>query len=307
MSRSHSARSKELLTLVTEVEDRHGIARSKDHDTGGTGVAAVEFEDVSLAFDDDVVLRGISFAVRVGRMTILIGASGTGKSIVLKLILGLLKPDSGAIRVNGRRIDTMTEEQLMQLRGDIGMLFQESALFDSLTVADNVGYRLYEETDMPADQVRQRIEEVLGFIGLEEYIDRMPSELSGGQRRRVAIARAMAARPRLLLFDEPTSGLDPITAKTVDAEIIKLRDVEHVTSILVTHQLQDAFYIATHKAVRLDGRLQIVREDRRHSEEAEFVMLRDGRIYFEGSAEKLRTSQDPYLRAFLSGWVPPLA
>ena len=138
------------------------------------------------------------------------------------------------------------------------MLFQESALFDSLTVAENVGYRLYEETDMPDDQVRSRVEEVLGFIGLGEYIDRMPSELSGGQRRRVAIARAMAAKPNLLLFDDPTTGLDPITATTVDDEIVKLRDLEHVTSILVTHQIRDAFYVATHEAVRSNGRLQIL-------------------------------------------------
>ena len=148
----------------------------------------------------------------------------------------------------------MTERDLMRVRGDIGMLFQESALFDSLTVAENVGYRLYEETDMPDDQVRSRIEEVLGFIGLGEYIDRMPSELSGGQRRRVAIARAMAAKPNLLLFDDPTTGLDPITATTVDDEIVKLRDLEHVTSIVVTHQIRDAFYVATHEAVRSDGR-----------------------------------------------------
>ena len=159
---------------------------------------------------------------------------------------------------------------------------------------------------MPPDQVRQRVEEVLGFIGLEEYIDRMPSVLSGGQRRRVAIARGMAARPRLLLFDEPTSGLDPITAKTVDAEIIKLPDVEHVTSVLVTHQLHDAFYIATHQAVRLNGRLAIVSADLRTSEQADFIMLKDGRIYFEGSAAALRASTDPYLKTFLSGWVPPL-
>ena len=271
-----------------------------------TDMPAVALEDVSLAFDDNVVLRGVSFAVRVGHMTILIGASGAGKSVILKLILGLLKPDSGAIRVHGERIDNMTEVQLMNVRADIGMLFQESALFDSLTVAENVGYRLYEETDMPADQVRRRIKEVLGFIGLEDTLDRMPSELSGGQRRRVAIARAMAAQPRLLLFDEPTSGLDPITAKTVDAEIIKLRDVEHVTSILVTHQLQDAFYIATHEALRQNGHVSIVPVDRHKSDEAEFIMLRDGRIYFTGRAEELRTSSDPYLKSFLSGWVPSL-
>ena len=269
-------------------------------------IDAVVFDRVSLAFDDNVVLRDLSFAVPTGHMTILIGASGVGKSVVLKLILGLLKPDSGIIRVNGERIDTMTETQMIRVRDNIGMLFQESALFDSLTVADNVGYKLYEETDMPADQVRRRVEEVLRFIGLEDYIDRMPSELSGGQRRRVAIARAIAARPRLLLFDEPTSGLDPITAKTVDAEILKLRDVQHVTSILVTHQLQDAFYIATHEAVSQNGQLAIVEADKHTTEEATFIMLKEGQVYFEGSAAELRASTDPHLQTFLSGWVPPL-
>lgn len=195
---------------------------------------------------------------------------------------------------------------MMRVRDNIGMLFQESALFDSLTVAENVGYKLYEETDMPTDEVRRRVEEVLGFIGLEEYIDRMPSELSGGQRRRVAIARAMAARPRLLLFDEPTSGLDPITAKTVDAEIIKLRDVQHVTSILVTHQLQDAFYVATHEAVNQDGHFAIVPAQEGRIDDATFIMLKDGGISFEGDAAELRGSRDPYLKAFLSEWIPPL-
>ena len=189
----------------------HPVVRVPGDDrSAGSSVPAVVFDKVSLAFDDNVVLRERQLCrCAPGSMTMLLGASGAGKSVVLKLILGLLKPDSGAIRVNGQRTDTMTEAQMMEVRGDIGMLFQESALFDSLTVADNVGYRLYEETDMPADQVRRRVEEVLGFIGLQEYIDRMPSELSGGQRRRVAIARAMAARPRLLLFDDPTSGPRP--------------------------------------------------------------------------------------------------
>ena len=269
-------------------------------------VPAVSFEHVSIAFDDNEVLRDVSFAVRRARMTILIGASGSGKSVVLKLILGLLKPDAGAIRINGIRTDTMTEAQLMKVRDDIGMLFQESALFDSLTVAENVGFKLYEDGSLPLDEVRRRVEEVLGFIGLEDYIDRLPSELSGGQRRRVAIARAMAARPGLLLFDEPTSGLDPITARTVDAEILKLRDIERVTSILVTHQLQDAFYVATHGAVRQNGRIVVLPADGRKSEEIAFIMLKDGGIYFEGHAEELRASRDPYLQTFLSGWVPPL-
>ena len=271
-----------------------------------TDVPVVEFDRVSLAFDDKIVLRDISFSVRSGRMLMLLGASGSGKSVILKLILGLLKPDSGVISVRGERVDTMTEAEMMRIRGDIGMLFQETALFDSLSVEGNVGYRLEEETDMPEDQVRRRVEEVLGFVGLQQHIDRMPSELSGGQRRRVAIARAMAARPRLLLFDDPGSGLDPITARTVDDEIIKLRDLENVTSILVTHQLPAAFYVATHQAVRRNGQVAIVAADQNKADEAEFIMLRNGGIYFEGDVAELRRSTDPYLATFLSGWFPPL-
>ena len=262
---------------------------------------AVQFEHVALAFDDDVVLRDVSFSIPVGGMTVLLGASGSGKSLILKMILGLMRPDSGTIHINGVRTDNMPEAELMKLRPDIGMLFQEGALFDSLTVAENVGYKLYEETSMAAHLVRARVEEVLGFIGLAEYIDRMPSELSGGQRRRVAIARAMAAKPRILLYDEPTTGLDPITATTVDEEIIKLRDLENVSSIVVTHQLRDAFYVATHEAVRRDdGLMRIQPADTEKSEEAEFIMLKDGGIAFEGHAAELRASRDPYLQTFLS-------
>ena len=267
----------------------------------GPGAPIVVFDKVSLAFDDHVVLKNISFTMITGHTKIILGASGSGKSTILKLILGLLRPDEGVIWVNGERVDEMTERQLMTVRADLGMVFQEGALFDSLTVAENVGYKLYEETDMPSDQVRGRVEEVLGFIGLGEYSDRMPSELSGGQRRRVAIARAMAAKPRILLYDEPTTGLDPITACTVDDEIIKLRDLENVSSILVTHQLRDAFYVATHEAAqRNDGLLQIVAADEGKSEEAEFLMLKDGGIAFEGHAAELRESSDDYLRTFLS-------
>jgi phospholipid/cholesterol/gamma-HCH transport system ATP-binding protein len=183
----------------------------------------------------------------------------------------------------------------------MGMVFQEGALFDSFTVGENVGYKLYEETILPLDEVRNRVEEVLGFVGLGEHIDKMPSELSGGQRRRVAIARAMAAKPGLLLYDEPTTGLDPITSLTIDAEIVKLRDVENVTSVLVTHQLRDAFYIATHAAARQGGgSIDIAAAAQNKIEQADFVMLRDAEIMFEGSAEQLRGSTDPYLRAFLS-------
>ena len=189
----------------------------------------------------------------------------------------------------------------MKVRADLGMVFQEGALFDSLTVAENVGYKLYEESHMPRDQVRRRVEEVLGFIGLHDYIDRMPSELSGGQRRRVAIARALASKPQILLYDEATTGLDPITATTVDDEIIKLRDIENVSSILVTHQLRDAFYVATRTAVReRNGQIRIVPAEREKEREAEFLVLRDGLIVFEGDADALRNSTDEYIRKFLS-------
>ena len=267
----------------------------------GPGSPIVVLDKVSLAFDEKVILRDISFTLLKGHTKIILGASGSGKSTILKLILGLLKPDAGVIWVNGERVDEMTERQLMKVRIDLGMVFQEGALFDSLTVAENVGYKLYEESGMPADQVRDRVDEILGFIGLGEYVDRKPSELSGGQRRRVAIARAMASKPRLLLYDEPTTGLDPITAITVDDEIIKLRDIENVSSILVTHQLRDAFFVATHEAVRRDrGKLQVVPASPEKSEEAEFLMLKDGRIAFEGHAAELRGSTDPYLKTFLS-------
>ena len=267
----------------------------------GPGSPIVVFDKVSLAFDEQVVLRNISFTLLTGHTKIILGASGSGKSTILKLILGLLKPDSGVIWVNGERTDKMSELELMAVRADLGMVFQEGALFDSLSVAENVGYKLYEETRMPGDEVRRRVEEVLGFIGLGEYIDRMPAELSGGQRRRVAIARAMAAKPRLLLYDEPTTGLDPITATTVDDEIIKLRDLENASSILVTHQLRDAFYVAGQEAVRRDDGLLLIRPaDEDKSEEAEFIMLKDGWIAFEGHAAELRSSSDPYLKTFLS-------
>ena len=266
----------------------------------GPGSPIVVFDKVSLAFDDKVILRDVSFTLIKGHTKIFLGASGAGKSTILKLILGLWKPDAGVIWVNGDRIDDMTEQQLMDMRHDLGMVFQEGALFDSLTVNENVGYKLYEESDMPLPDVQTRVEEVLGFIGLTEYIDRMPSDLSGGQRRRVAIARAMAAKPRILLYDEPTTGLDPITAVTVDDEIIKLRDLENVSSILVTHQLRDAFYVATHEAVRDNGGVRIVMADEEKCEQAEFIMLKDGRIAFEGNAGQLREDDDPYLKAFLS-------
>jgi phospholipid/cholesterol/gamma-HCH transport system ATP-binding protein len=273
---------------------------TRDDILDATGAPVVVFDKVSLAFDDKVILRQVSFTLIKGHTKIILGASGAGKSTILKLILGLLKPDAGVVWVNGERVDEMNELELMRVRADLGMVFQEGALFDSLTVRENVGYRLYEETQMPLDQIEQRVREVLGFIGLGEFIDRMPSALSGGQRRRVAIARAMASKPKILLYDEPTTGLDPITATTVDDEIIKLRDLENVSSLLVTHQLRDAFYVATHRAVRENGTIRIVMADDKKESEAEFLMLRDGLLVFEGDSDTLRHSKDPYLETFLS-------
>jgi len=262
---------------------------------------AVEFEHVQLAFDDKVILREVSFTLIKGHTKIILGASGSGKSTSLKIITGLLRADAGVVWVNGQRVDELNEGALMAVREDLGMIFQEGALFDSLTVRENVGYKLYEETDVPLEQIDRRVEEVLGFIGLSEHIDKMPSELSGGQRRRVAIARAMAFRPSIMLYDEATTGLDPITANTVNDEMIKLRDLEGVSSIIVTHQLRDAFYVATHMARRAEsGRVQIAPATRAKEREAEFIMLRDGLIVFEGDADALRAATDPYIKEFLS-------
>ena len=267
--------------------------------------AAVEFERVCLAFDDHVVLDDLSFTVPDGSMRILLGASGAGKTLILKLILGLLRPDSGAVVVRGQRVDTMPEAELLAMRSEIGIVFQENALFDSLTVAENVGYRLYEETKMPLDQVRARVEEVLAFLGLGDFIDRMPATLSGGQRRRVGIARAMASKPSLMLFDDSTTGLDPVISSTVDDEIIKLRDLQEVTSIVVSQQIRDAFYIAEHHAVRDGADVRIEKIAEAGPAMAEFMVLHEGRIHFSGTARELLSSKDQYLERFLYRTLPP--
>jgi phospholipid/cholesterol/gamma-HCH transport system ATP-binding protein len=284
--------------MATEKPSRDALL----DDALGPGGPIIVFDDVWLAFDEKVILRNVSFTLQTGHTKIFLGASGAGKSTILRLILGLLKPDQGRIFVNGERVDTMNEDELMVVRNDLGMVFQEGALFDSLTVRENVGYKLYEELYWPIEKADARVEEVLGFIGLAEFIDRMPSELSGGQRRRVAIARAMAYKPRILLYDEPTTGLDPITAVTVDEEIIKLRDLEGVSSILVTHQLRDAFFVAEETASRKGNQIAFERAAGRKADEAEFIMLRDGRIAFEGNAAELRDAAktDSYIHSFLS-------
>jgi phospholipid/cholesterol/gamma-HCH transport system ATP-binding protein len=257
------------------------------------------FRDVHLSFDRPI-LKGVSFDLEQGTTKIILGGSGSGKTTILRLILGLLKPDDGSISVLGSEVAGMTEDEMRDIRLKVGMVFQEGALFDSLTVGQNVGYRLSED-GLPEDEVEDRVREMLGFVELDPFYDRMPSELSGGQRRRVAVARALAARPRIILYDEPTTGLDPITATTITDLIVKVRDVDGVTSILVTHQLRDAFNVARTFMLKKNGEfVPSMVDDLSVLEGTEFLMLKEGEVEFEGSAHELQESADPYIREFLS-------
>jgi phospholipid/cholesterol/gamma-HCH transport system ATP-binding protein len=260
---------------------------------------AISFKDVWLSFDRPI-LKGVSFELNAGSTKIVLGGSGSGKTTILRLILGLLRPDQGTVLVDGVEVPALSEEQLREVRLKIGMVFQEGALFDSLTVGENVGYRLRED-ELPEADVEERVREMLGFVGLAPFYERMPSELSGGQRRRVAVARALTSRPAIMLYDEPTTGLDPITATTITDLIVKVRDLDGVTSILVTHQLRDAFNVARTFAWRQDGEFVFnAVDDLRIVGGAEFLMLREGEVAFEGSAHELKSSRDPYIREFLS-------
>ena len=260
---------------------------------------AVEIQDVVKYYGDTPVLNGVSLRVRRGETKIIIGASGSGKSTILKLIMGLDRPDEGRIFVEGQDITKMTEGELVSVRQKIGMVFQESALFDSLTVQENVAYRLYE-LGVDEDEIERRVRQSLGFVGLEEAIDKMPSELSGGMKRRVALARALISEPEIMLYDEPTAGLDPVTSKKINELIIALRDVKGVTGIFVTHRMRDAFTLATEYATDGDGTTRFQTENNFLCiANTRFVMLRDGKIIFEGPDEVLRRSEDSYINRFL--------
>jgi phospholipid/cholesterol/gamma-HCH transport system ATP-binding protein len=291
----------DLRRRIQEVKELLGVTPVPEPERGPRpGEPVVSFRDVHLAFDRPI-LRGLSFDLHPGSTKIILGGSGSGKTTVLRLILGLLKPDSGTIQVEGTDISSLTEEELRPVRLRLGMVFQEGALFDSLSVADNVGYRLQEDGELTDDAIEDRVRAMLGFVGLADYYDRMPSELSGGQRRRVAVARALAAQPDITLYDEPTTGLDPITATTITDLIVKVRDLHGVASILVTHQLRDAFNVARTFVSRDDGDFGYRRvDDLRTVGGTEFLLLREGRVHFEGTAHELQTSPDPYIREFLS-------
>lgn len=265
-------------------------------------VPAIEFRDVELAFDDQVILDKVSFSVRRGETKIVLGGSGTGKSTIINLILGLLKPDAGQVIVEGEDISNFDDMELMRIRENIGMVFQEGALFDSLSVYDNVAYRLHEE-DIDEDEVEHEVRRMLNFVGLEDAIDKMPSELSGGMRRRVGIARALVGNPGIVLFDEPTAGLDPPTARTICELAIKLRDLEDVSSIFVTHEMNNLDYLASEYAT-LDRKGEVHFElegDRLCLINTEVMMLKNGKIIFSGKDEQLRETDDPYIQRFIRG------
>jgi phospholipid/cholesterol/gamma-HCH transport system ATP-binding protein len=258
----------------------------------------IVFQDVSISFEGNTVLDGISFSLERGETKALLGVAGSGKSTILKLAMGLVKPARGQIWVLGQEVSAMKEEDLFELRRKIGMVFQESALFDSLTVRDNVAYRLIEE-GVPEEKLQKRVEEALRFVELEHTLNMLPSELSGGMRRRVAIARAIVDQPEIVLYDSPTGGLDPVTSTTIIELIVKQRDVYHNSSLLVSHRLQDAFTMATHYFDRGQNRMVPLNGapvDTRTS----FLVLRDGKVIFDGSAHQLASSRDEYIREYIS-------
>ena len=262
-----------------------------------SGEPVVEFDDVSIGFEGHEVLSNVSFKVAYGETRIVLGPAGGGKSLLMKLANGLMKPDSGTIRVFGRSLGEMTENELFEMRAHVGMVFQESALFDSLDVEDNVAYRLEEEKVDPKE-IRERVLEALRFVELEQVIDKFPSELSGGMRRRVSIARAIISKPDLILYDSPTGGLDPITSTTIMELVIKQRDVSHTTCLLITHRLQDAFTLATHRFNVQEKKVERI-PDNGIDPRTRFLVLNEGHIVFDGTTLELTHTKDPWLRDYI--------
>ena len=262
--------------------------------------AAIVFEDVHIAFGDTEVLRGVSFQLQFGETKALFGVAGSGKSTILKLALGLLPPDSGRITVLGNEVTSLRELDMFPMRSHLGMVFQESALFDSLTVRENVAYRLMEESGIYNDDIDRRVRESLRFVELEHTLDLFPSELSGGMRRRVAIARAIITQPELLLYDSPTGGLDPVTSNTIVELIMKQRDVYRTSSLLVTHRLQDAFTMATHEFDPKTNQLRSLPKGQYCNVPMSFLILRDGKVTFDGDIRQLAHTKDEYIREYIS-------
>jgi phospholipid/cholesterol/gamma-HCH transport system ATP-binding protein len=296
----------QTLTMTDAADGRvsDNAAGSTFHevDDRDRAIPAIEFRDVDLAFDDLQVLNCLSFRVMKGETKIILGGSGGGKSTIIKLVLGLLKPDAGQVLVDGEDVTNYNEVQMMSVRKKIGMVFQEGALFDSLSVYDNVAYRLHEQGVLE-DEVEREVRRMLRFVNLEDAIDKMPAELSGGMRRRVGIARALIGDPKIVLFDEPTAGLDPPTARTICELAMKLRDLEDVSSIFVTHEMNNLDYICSEYAVVNEaGEVVFEREGERLCLiNSKVLMVREGNIIFSGTDETLRKAGDPYIQRFLRG------
>ncbi len=253
--------------------------------------------NVTIAFGGPPVLEDISFSVAPGETRVLLGPAGVGKSVLLKLVNGLLRPDRGSVLLFGEEITRMPEEQLFPIRARTGMVFQEGALFDSLTVRDNVAYQLIQER-VPDEEIDSRVREALTFVGLEETFGLFPASLSGGMKRRVAIARALIHQPELLLYDSPTAGLDPVTSTTIIELIVKQRDFYNTPALLVTHRLQDAFTMCTNRFDPQLGKMVPLPKGQTHSNTT-FLMLAEGRLIFDGSLHKLLRSEDSFVREFL--------
>jgi len=260
----------------------------------------IVFENVSIAFENKPVLDGISFCLPKGESKAIFGVAGSGKSTILKMALGLLKPDNGHIYVLGEDVTQMSEDALFDIRRKVGIVFQESALFDSLTVRENVAFRLLEEGNISDDEVEKRVRQALSFVELENTVDKFPAELSGGMRRRVAIARAIITEPEILLYDSPTGGLDPVTSTTIIQLIVKQRDVYKTSSLLVTHRLQDAFTMASHYFDRKTNEMRPLPPGARSEVPMAFLILRDGKVIFDGDAHELAQSKDEYIREYIS-------
>ncbi|HKR13458.1 MAG TPA: ATP-binding cassette domain-containing protein [Pyrinomonadaceae bacterium] len=292
----------EIHTTAPTVSENAVESTFHEIDDRDRAIPAIEFRNVVLAFDDRVILDNLSLKVMKGETKIILGGSGGGKSTIIKLVLGLLKPDSGRVLVDGEDITEHSEDQMMRVRKKIGMVFQEGALFDSLSVYDNVAYRLHEQ-GVPEDEVEPEVRRMLRFVNLEDAIDKMPIELSGGMRRRVGIARALIGDPKIVLFDEPTAGLDPPTARTICELAMKLRDLEDVSSIFVTHEMNNLHYICSEYAVvDDDGKVVFEREGERLCLiNSKVMMMRTGKVIFSGTDEALRRADDPYIQKFLRG------
>src|ERR1700722_9561080 len=258
----------------------------------------VVVDDVSIIFDGKPVLQNVSFTVARGETRIILGPAGGGKSVLMKLVNGLLNPDTGSIHVFRHDVSTMREIDLFKLRSRIGMVFQESALFDSLSVGDNVSYRLHED-HVPEEEVHGRVVEALQFVALENTIQKFPPELSGGMRRRVSIARAIISKPDLILYDSPTGGLDPITSTTIIDLVIKQRDVTHTTSLVITHRLQDAFLLARSHFNPQTGKIEPI-PNGGIDDSTKFLVLNEGRVVFDGNTQELVHTDDPWLKEYLS-------